>query len=68
MIGYQSINCKPYVEETKKSNAFTFLISLCKFCILNIKNEQGRKLLYKAINHSKFIKKTLKKNYLQNTN
>lgn len=61
MIGYQSINCKPYVEETKKSNAFTFLISLCKFRILNMENEQGRKLLYEAINHPNLLEKNIKK-------
>ena len=39
MIGYQSINCQSYVEATKKSNAYTFLISLCNFRILNSENE-----------------------------
>ena len=51
MIGYQSINCKSYVEATEKSNAYTFLISLCKFRILNMDNEKGQKLLMNAINN-----------------
>ncbi len=52
MIGYQSINCQPYVESTKKSNAYTFLISLCNFRILNSENEKFKNLVGEAINHS----------------
>ncbi len=51
MIGYQSINYKSYIEATKKSNAYTFLISLCKFRILNSENEICSKLITEVINH-----------------
>ena len=66
MIGYQSINCKSYVEATKKSNAYTFLISLCKFRILNLENETCRKLIYKAINHSNLTEEHIKKEISKN--
>lgn len=61
MIGYQSINCKSYVEPTKKSNAFTFLISLCNFRILNLENKTCRKLINEAINHPNLEEKNIKK-------
>ncbi len=61
MIGYQTVNCKPYVELTKKSNAFTFLISLCNFRILNLENETCRKLINEAINHSNLNEENIKK-------
>lgn len=61
MIGYQSINCKSYVEETEKSNAYTFLISLCKFRILNMENALGQKLLKNAINNPNLLEKNIKK-------
>ena len=51
MIGYQAINCQLYIESTKKSNAYTFLISLCHFRILNSDNENFRKIVEKAINN-----------------
>lgn len=66
MIGYQSINCKSYVEATKKSNAYTFLISLCKFRILNLENETCRKLIYEAINHSNLTEEHIKKEISKN--
>ena len=50
MIGFQSINCKSYVEATEKSNAYTFLISLCKFRILNMENKIGLSSEYDLIN------------------
>lgn len=51
MIGYQSINCQSYIKSTKKPNAYTFLISLCNFPILNSENEKFKKLVEEAINH-----------------
>ena len=51
MIGYQAINCQPYIESTKKSNAYTFLISLCHFRILNSENEKFKKIVEEAINN-----------------
>ena len=67
MIGYQSINCKSYVEPAKKSNAFTFLISLCNFRILNLKNETCRNLINKAINHPNLEEKNIKKEISKDT-
>ena len=61
MIGYQSINCQTYVEATKKSNAYTFLISPCKFHILNSKNETYSKLIIEAINNPNLIEENIKK-------
>ena len=61
MIGFQSINCKSYIEATDKSNAYTFLISLCKFRILNMKNEKGQELLINAINNPNLLEKNIKK-------
>lgn len=61
MIGYQSINCQSYIEATKKSNAYTFLISLCKFLILNSENKTCSKLINEAINHPNLSEKNIKK-------
>ena len=61
MIGFQSINCKSYVEATEKSNAYTFLISLCKFRILNMENEIGQELLMNAINNPNLLEENIKK-------
>ena len=61
MIGFQSINCKSYIEATDKSNAYTFLISLCKFRILNMENEKGQELLINAINNPNLLEKNIKK-------
>ena len=61
MIGYQSINCKSYVEPARKSNAFTFLISLCNFRILNLENETCRNLISEAINHPNLEEEDIKK-------
>ena len=61
MIGYQSINCQSYVEATKKSNAYTFLISPCKFRILNSENETCSKLITEAINHPNLLEENIKK-------
>ena len=61
MIGFQSINCKSYVEPTEKSNAYTFLISLCKFRILNMENSLGQKLLINAINNPNLLEKKYQK-------
>lgn len=59
MIGYQSINCQSYVESTKKSNTYTFLISLCEFRILNLENEECIKLINEAINHPNLTEKSI---------
>lgn len=61
MIGYQSINCPSYVEATKKSNAYTFLMSLCKFRILNSENKACSELIIKAINHPNLLEENIKK-------
>ena len=61
MIGYQSINCKSYVEPARKSNAFTFLISLCNFRILNLENETCQNLISEAINHPNLDEENIKK-------
>ena len=61
MIGYQSINCKSYVEPARKSNAFTFLISLCNFRILNLENETCRNLISEATNHPNLEEENIKK-------
>ena len=61
MIGFQSINCKSYVEATEKSNAYTFLISLCKFRILNMENKIGQELLNNAINNPNLLEENIKK-------
>lgn len=61
MIGFQSVNCKSYVEPTEKSNAYTFLISLCNFRILNMENALGQKLLINAINNANLLEKNIKK-------
>ena len=66
MIGFQSINCKSYVEATKKSNAYTFLISLCNFRILNSENEECCKLINEAINHPNLSEKNIKKEISKN--
>ena len=61
MIGYQSINCQSYVEATKKSNAYTFLMSLCKFRILNSENKICSELIIEAINHPNLLEENIKK-------
>ena len=60
MIGFQAVNCNSYVEETKKSNAYNFLISLCNFRILNMENKEASKLLKDAINHSNLTNNHIK--------
>lgn len=66
MIGFQSINCKSYVEATKKSNAFTFLISLCNFRILNSEDAECCKLINEAINNPNLSEENIKKEISKN--
>ena len=49
------------LKKQKKSNAYTFLISLCKFRILNMENALGQKLLKNAINNPNLLEKNIKK-------
>lgn len=66
MIGFQGVNCNSYVQETRKSNAYNFLITLCNFRILNMKNEKARKLLKNAITNPNLSKEHIKKEILEN--
>ena len=51
VIGFQGINCKSYMEENTKNNAFTFLKTLCNFRSLNTENKKVKQQIKEAISN-----------------
>lgn len=51
VVGFQGINCKSYMQENTKNNAYTFLKTLCNFRSLNTENDKVKKLIQESINH-----------------
>ena len=51
VIGFQGINCKSYMEENTKNNAYTFLKTLCNFRSLNTDNNKVKQQIKDAISN-----------------
>ena len=51
VIGFQGINCKSYMEENIKNNAYPFLKTLCNFRSLNTDNNKVKQQIKDAISN-----------------
>ena len=61
VVGFQGINCKSYMEENTKNNAYTFLKTLCNFRTLNTENQTVKQEIQEAINHPNLKKENIQK-------
>ena len=52
-VGFQGINCSSAIFFNQKNNANNFAITLCKYQILRIENQEAIFIMYNAINDPK---------------
>ena len=52
-VGFQGINCPSAIFFNQKNNANNFAITLCKYQILKIENQDSISIIYDAINDLK---------------
>ena len=52
-VGFQGINCPSAIFFNQKNNTNNFAITLCKYQILRIENQEAISLMYNAINDPK---------------